>query len=56
MGMCMEIVKINSGLIIINDVYNVSLTVMEVVFYLMNGLDGFVKKIVVFGDMLEFGD
>ena len=55
-GMRMEIVKTNSGLTIINDAYNASPTAMEAAFHLMNGLDGFAKKIVVLGDMLELGD
>ncbi|KEK22398.1 UDP-N-acetylmuramoyl-tripeptide--D-alanyl-D-alanine ligase [Bacillus gaemokensis] len=55
-GMRMEIVKTDSGLTIINDAYNASPTAMEAAFHLMNGLDGFSKKIVVLGDMLELGD
>ncbi|MFC9419027.1 UDP-N-acetylmuramoyl-tripeptide--D-alanyl-D-alanine ligase [Bacillus mobilis] len=55
-GMRMEIVKTNSGLTIINDAYNASPTAMEAAFHLMNGLDGFAKKIVVLGDMLELGN
>ena len=55
-GMRMEIVKTENGLTIINDAYNASPTAMEAAFHLMNGLDGFSKKIVVLGDMLELGD
>ncbi|MGH1052614.1 UDP-N-acetylmuramoyl-tripeptide--D-alanyl-D-alanine ligase [Bacillus cytotoxicus] len=55
-GMRMEVVKTNSGLTIINDAYNASPTAMEAAFHLMNGLDGFAKKIVVLGDMLELGE
>lgn len=52
----MEIVKTDAGLTIINDAYNASPTAMEAAFHLMNGLDGFSKKIVVLGDMLELGN
>lgn len=55
-GMRMEIVKTNTGLTVINDAYNASPTAMEAAFHLMNGLDGFTKKVVVLGDMLELGD
>ncbi|MDM5153057.1 UDP-N-acetylmuramoyl-tripeptide--D-alanyl-D-alanine ligase [Bacillus sp. DX1.1] len=55
-GMRMEIVKTDAGLTIINDAYNASPTAMEAAFHLMNGLDGFSKKIVVLGDMLELGN
>ncbi|MEY8350456.1 UDP-N-acetylmuramoyl-tripeptide--D-alanyl-D-alanine ligase [Bacillus cereus] len=55
-GMRMEIVKTNNGLTVINDAYNASPTAMEAAFHLMNGLDGFTKKVVVLGDMLELGD
>ncbi|CAI8849620.1 MULTISPECIES: UDP-N-acetylmuramoyl-tripeptide--D-alanyl-D-alanine ligase [Bacillus] len=55
-GMRMEIVKTENGLTIINDAYNASPTAMEAAFHLMNGLDGFSKKIVVLGDMLELGN
>ena len=55
-GMRMEIVKTENGLTIINDAYNASPTAMEAAFHLMNGLDGFSKKIIVLGDMLELGD
>lgn len=55
-GMRMEIVKTDEGLTIINDAYNASPTAMEAAFHLMNGLDGFSKKILVLGDMLELGD
>ncbi|WP_000292991.1 UDP-N-acetylmuramoyl-tripeptide--D-alanyl-D-alanine ligase, partial [Bacillus cereus] len=55
-GMRMEIVKTNNGLTVINDAYNASPTAMEAAFHLMNGLDGFAKKVVVLGDMLELGD
>ncbi|PFD97596.1 UDP-N-acetylmuramoyl-tripeptide--D-alanyl-D-alanine ligase [Bacillus cereus] len=54
-GMRMEIVKAENGLTIINDAYNASPTAMEAAFHLMNGLDGFSKKVVVLGDMLELG-
>ncbi|SDZ32641.1 MULTISPECIES: UDP-N-acetylmuramoyl-tripeptide--D-alanyl-D-alanine ligase [Bacillus] len=55
-GMRMEIVKAENGLTIINDAYNASPTAMEAAFHLMNGLDGFSKKVVVLGDMLELGN
>lgn len=38
--------KTNSGLTIINDAYNASPTAMEAAFHLMNGLDGFSKKLL----------
>ncbi|CAM4301890.1 UDP-N-acetylmuramoyl-tripeptide--D-alanyl-D-alanine ligase [Bacillus manliponensis] len=55
-GMRMEIVKTGEGLTLINDAYNASPTAMEAALHLMNGLDGFRKKVVILGDMLELGD
>ncbi|MGG0184772.1 UDP-N-acetylmuramoyl-tripeptide--D-alanyl-D-alanine ligase [Bacillus rhizoplanae] len=55
-GMRMEVVKTDAGLTIINDAYNASPTAMEAAFHLMNELNGFSKKILVLGDMLELGD
>ncbi|MBD1382157.1 UDP-N-acetylmuramoyl-tripeptide--D-alanyl-D-alanine ligase [Metabacillus arenae] len=55
-GMRLEMTKTESGLSIINDAYNASPTSMKAAVKLMEDLDGYIKKVVVLGDMLELGD
>lgn len=55
-GMRMEVVKTEAGVTVINDAYNASPTSMRAALLLLNELQGFSRKIVVLGDMLELGD
>lgn len=54
--MRMEVEKTAGGLTIINDAYNASPTSMRAALAFMKDLNGYEKKIVVLGDMLELGD
>ncbi|WP_028401271.1 UDP-N-acetylmuramoyl-tripeptide--D-alanyl-D-alanine ligase [Ectobacillus panaciterrae] len=54
--MRMEVEKTAGGLTIINDAYNASPTSMRAALAFMKDLNGYGKKIVVLGDMLELGD
>ena len=53
--MRMEQSKGLNGSYILNDAYNASPTSMKAVLHLVSELEGFEKKIVVLGDMLELG-
>ncbi|MDQ0232491.1 UDP-N-acetylmuramoyl-tripeptide--D-alanyl-D-alanine ligase [Metabacillus malikii] len=54
-GMRLELQQTSSGISIINDAYNASPSSMRAAINLLEDLDGFNKKIVVLGDMLELG-
>ncbi len=55
-GMRLELIKTDSGLSIINDAYNASPTSMKAAIQLTESLEGYEKKMLVLGDMLELGD
>jgi UDP-N-acetylmuramoyl-tripeptide--D-alanyl-D-alanine ligase len=55
-GMRLELIKSDSGVTVINDAYNASPTSMMAAIHLLEDLNGFNKKIVVLGDMLELGE
>ncbi|MFP9036092.1 glutamate ligase domain-containing protein, partial [Enterococcus faecalis] len=55
-GMRLELIKADSGLSIINDAYNASPTSMKAAIQLTESLEGYGKKMLVLGDMLELGD
>lgn len=55
-GMRLELIKTDSGISIINDAYNASPTSMKAAIQLTESLDGYGKKMLVLGDMLELGD
>ncbi|WP_110112014.1 UDP-N-acetylmuramoyl-tripeptide--D-alanyl-D-alanine ligase [Bacillus sp. CGMCC 1.16541] len=55
-SMRMEVQKTSSGLTIINDAYNASPTSTKAAIQLLKDMDGYEKRIVVLGDMLELGD
>ncbi|MCG3024054.1 glutamate ligase domain-containing protein, partial [Escherichia coli] len=55
-NMRMELVKAESGLTFINDAYNASPTSMKAAIKLIHEIQGYNKKILVLGDMLELGD
>jgi UDP-N-acetylmuramoyl-tripeptide--D-alanyl-D-alanine ligase len=55
-GMRIELIKAPSGLTILNDAYNASPTSMKAALELLRELQGYARKIVVLGDMLELGD
>jgi len=55
-NMRMELVKAKSGLTFINDAYNASPTSMRAAIKLIHEINGYNKKILVLGDMLELGD
>lgn len=54
-NMRMELVEGTNGVKIINDAYNASPTSMNAAIELVSNLDGFSRKILVLGDMLELG-
>jgi UDP-N-acetylmuramoyl-tripeptide--D-alanyl-D-alanine ligase len=54
--MRMELLKASNGVTVINDAYNASPTSMKAAIDLVSDLNGFARKFVVFGDMLELGD
>lgn len=54
-SMRMELVEGIRGVKIINDAYNASPTSMRAAIRLVESMDGFKKKILVLGDMLELG-
>lgn len=55
-GMRLELIKTDSGFSIINDAYNASPTSMKAAIQLTESLEGYGKKMLVLGDMLELGD
>lgn len=55
-SMRIEILKAPSGLTILNDAYNASPTSMKAALKLLTELQGYRRKIVVLGDMLELGE
>lgn len=55
-GMRLELVKTQDGLAVINDAYNASPTSMKAAIELVEQLDGYGKKLLVLGDMLELGE
>ncbi|MBM7705015.1 UDP-N-acetylmuramoyl-tripeptide--D-alanyl-D-alanine ligase [Metabacillus iocasae] len=55
-SMRMEVQKAPSGLTIINDAYNASPTSMKAAIQLLKDMDGYEKRILVLGDMLELGN
>lgn len=54
-NMRMELVDGVAGINIINDAYNASPTSMKAAIELISNLDGYERKILVLGDMLELG-
>lgn len=55
-SMRIELLKAPSGLTILNDAYNASPTSMKAALSLLDELEGYNRKIVVLGDMLELGE
>ncbi|WP_249862547.1 UDP-N-acetylmuramoyl-tripeptide--D-alanyl-D-alanine ligase [Paenibacillus konkukensis] len=55
-GMRIEMLKAPSGLTILNDAYNASPTSMNAALSLLQELQGYKRKAVVLGDMLELGE
>lgn len=55
-GMRTELIQGKDGITVINDAYNASPTSMKAAIELLQDLNGYKKKIVVLGDMLELGD
>lgn len=55
-GMRAEMVKGSNGITIINDAYNSSPTALKAAIQLVEELQGYAKKIIVIGDMLELGE
>jgi UDP-N-acetylmuramoyl-tripeptide--D-alanyl-D-alanine ligase len=55
-GMRLELIQSDNGVTVINDAYNASPTSMNAAINLLEDLNGFHKKYVVLGDMLELGD
>ncbi|WP_061572312.1 UDP-N-acetylmuramoyl-tripeptide--D-alanyl-D-alanine ligase [Bacillus atrophaeus] len=55
-GMRLELLKSESGISIINDAYNASPTSMKAAIELIESMEGYGKKMLVLGDMLELGD
>lgn len=55
-GMRLELLKSESGVSIINDAYNASPTSMKAAIELIESMEGYGKKMLVLGDMLELGD
>ncbi|MED4456233.1 UDP-N-acetylmuramoyl-tripeptide--D-alanyl-D-alanine ligase [Metabacillus fastidiosus] len=55
-GMRLELVQAENNVSVINDAYNASPTSMNAAIQLLEDLQGFNKKIVVLGDMLELGE
>ncbi|TYR78372.1 UDP-N-acetylmuramoyl-tripeptide--D-alanyl-D-alanine ligase [Priestia megaterium] len=55
-NMRMEMVKTAEGLTLINDAYNASPTSMKAAITLIHEINGYDKKVLVLGDMLELGD
>ncbi|MCY8404237.1 UDP-N-acetylmuramoyl-tripeptide--D-alanyl-D-alanine ligase [Bacillus sonorensis] len=55
-GMRLELVKTEAGIAVINDAYNASPTSMKAAVELVEQLDGYGKKLLVLGDMLELGE
>lgn len=55
-GMRIEQMKAPSGLTILNDAYNASPTSTKAAIELLHTLEGYRRKIIVLGDMLELGE
>lgn len=55
-GMRMERIPTPKGFLIINDAWNASPVSMKAAIETVSNLDGFNKKVLVLGDMLELGD
>lgn len=55
-GMRMERIPTQKGYLIINDAWNASTVSMKAAIETVTNLDGFNKKVLVLGDMLELGD
>ncbi|MCC9022837.1 UDP-N-acetylmuramoyl-tripeptide--D-alanyl-D-alanine ligase [Bacillus nakamurai] len=55
-GMRLELVKTKNGISIVNDAYNASPTSMKAAIELIETMNGYRKKMLVLGDMLELGD
>lgn len=55
-NMRMELISGKNGVTFINDAYNASPTSMKAAVQLLVDLDGYRRKIVVLGDMLELGE
>lgn len=55
-GMRMERIPSPKGFLIINDAWNASPVSMKAAIETVSNLDGFNKKVLVLGDMLELGD
>lgn len=55
-GMRMERIPAPKGFLIINDAWNASPVSMKAAIETVSNLDGFNKKVLVLGDMLELGD
>lgn len=55
-GMRLELTKTEGGLAVINDAYNASPTSMKAAIRLAGDMDGYSRKILVLGDILELGD
>nr|WP_191297232.1 UDP-N-acetylmuramoyl-tripeptide--D-alanyl-D-alanine ligase [Paenibacillus sp. PL91] len=55
-GMRMERIPSPKGFLIINDAWNASPVSMKAAIETISNLDGFNKKVLVLGDMLELGD
>jgi UDP-N-acetylmuramoyl-tripeptide--D-alanyl-D-alanine ligase len=55
-GMRIEQLKAPSGLTILNDAYNASPTSTKAAIELLQTLEGYRRKIIVLGDMLELGE
>lgn len=54
-GMRIELVKGKNGLTILNDAYNASPTSMKAAIELLKEMNGYERKFLVLGDMLELG-
>ncbi|WP_245579651.1 UDP-N-acetylmuramoyl-tripeptide--D-alanyl-D-alanine ligase [Alteribacter aurantiacus] len=55
-GMRMERLKSSKGALLINDAYNASPTSMVAAIETLKKMEGYTKKVLVLGDMLELGD
>ncbi|AZB41372.1 UDP-N-acetylmuramoyl-tripeptide--D-alanyl-D-alanine ligase [Bacillus sp. FJAT-42376] len=55
-AMRLELSKCSKGWSVINDAYNASPTSMKAAIKLTEDLDGYSRKILILGDMLELGD
>ncbi|SFK90659.1 UDP-N-acetylmuramoyl-tripeptide--D-alanyl-D-alanine ligase [Paenibacillus sp. 1_12] len=55
-GMRIELTKTPMGLTVLNDAYNASPSSMKAALHLLEELQGYHRKIIVLGDMLELGE